>query len=147
MPQFRNVELGALSKPDFRPAHWRCQMSRPVHTARRPPGASWTRSANSEFKTQHTTLKTQNSTLRSSAVQMYCAWILIESARFPPFGFGTVEISSNLSEVMPSLKPYRARILVESARVPPFGFDTVEISSNLNEIMPFLQKRLIVPGF
>ena len=37
-------------------------------------------------------LRTQNSELKT---QMYCARILIESARFPPFGFDTVEISSN----------------------------------------------------
>ena len=29
------------------------------------------------------------------AKKTYCARILIESARFPPFGFDTVEISSN----------------------------------------------------
>ena len=31
----------------------------------------------------------------------YRARILIESARFPPFSFDTVEISFNLSEIMP----------------------------------------------
>ena len=36
-------------------------------------------------------LRTQNSELKT---QIYCARILIESARFPPFGFDTAEISS-----------------------------------------------------
>ena len=36
-------------------------------------------------------LRTQNSELKT---QMYCARILIESARFLPLGFDTVEISS-----------------------------------------------------
>ena len=30
----------------------------------------------------------------------YCAWILIESARFPPFGFDITEISFNSNENM-----------------------------------------------
>ena len=49
-------------------------------------------------------LRTPNSKLRSSEVQMYCARILIESARFPPFGFDTAEISSNSNENMSFLR-------------------------------------------
>ena len=36
--------------------------------------------------------------------ETYCARILIESARFPPFGFDTVEISFNLAETMSFLQ-------------------------------------------
>ena len=49
-------------------------------------------------------LQTQNSKPRSSEGQTYCARILIESARFPPFGFDTVEISSNSNEDIPFLR-------------------------------------------
>ena len=76
----------------------------------------------------------------------YRARILIESARFPPFGFDTTEISSNLNEVISFLKKtYRAQILIGSALFPPFGFDTVETSSNSNEDISFLQKDLSCP--
>ena len=34
------------------------------------------------------------------AKKIYCARILIEGARFPPFGFDTAEIRSNSNEIM-----------------------------------------------
>ena len=80
----------------------------------------------------------------------YCAGTPIENARFPPFGFDTAEISSNLNQNMSFLqkeKRYCARILMERARFPPVGFDTVDISSSLNENMSLFAKRLVVPGF
>ena len=53
--------------------------------------------------------------------ETYCARILIESTRFPPFGFDITEISSNSNEDMPVFqKAYRARILIESVRFAPF---------------------------
>ena len=64
---------------------------------------------------------------------MYCARILIEGARFPPFGFDTVEISSNSNEDISFWqKDLCAQILIESARFPAFGFDALDISSNSN---------------
>ena len=92
-------------------------------------------------------LKTQNSKLRSSEVQTYCAQILIENARFPPSGFDTTEISSNSNENMSFYeRTYCARIPIENARFPPFGFDTAEISSNSNENMSFYEKTYISCG-
>ena len=102
------------------------------------------------------------------------ARILIESFRFPPFGFDIAEISSHSNEdmsvfqkglscpdsdrersVSPPLvrlqtyrffkKTYRARILIESARFPPFGFAIAEISSNSNEDTSVSQKDLSCP--
>ena len=71
----------------------------------------------------------------------YRARILIESARFPPFGFAIAEISSNSKEVYRFYKKaYRARILIESARFPPFGFAIAEISSNSKEVYRFYKK-------
>ena len=96
----------------------------------------------------------------------YCARILIESARFPPFGFDIAEISSNSNEdvsfgqkdlLCPDSdrgrsvtyrffkKTYCGRILIESARFPPFGFDIAEISSNSNENMSVLRKDVLCP--
>ena len=49
-------------------------------------------------KVRNSELETQNSTLRNSEVQRYWARILIESVRFPPFGFDTVEISFNMND-------------------------------------------------
>ena len=64
--------------------------------------------------------------------KIYCARIPIQSARFTPFGFDTVEISFNSSEGISFFKKtYCARILIEGARFPPFGFVIAEISSNL----------------
>ena len=48
--------------------------------------------------------QTQHSKLRSSEVQMYFARILIEDARFPPFGIDTEEIGSNMTENMSFLQ-------------------------------------------
>ena len=39
-----------------------------------------------------------------SCEKTYCARILIERVRFPPFGFDTVEMSSNLNENMSFLQ-------------------------------------------
>ena len=59
----------------------------------------------------------------------YCARILIDGTRFPPFGFDIAEVSSNSKEDISFFKKtYCARILIEGARFPPFGFDIAEIS-------------------
>ena len=64
-----------------------------------------------------------------------CARILIEGARFPPFGFEIAEISWDWNEDVSFFfeNPYCARILIEGARFPPFGFDKAVVSSNSNE--------------
>ena len=73
----------------------------------------------------------------------YCARILIEDARFPPFGFDIAEIGSNSKEDISFFrKTYCARILIEGARFPPFGFDIAEMSSNSKEDIVFLQDLL-----
>ena len=76
----------------------------------------------------------------------YRARILIESARFPPFGFDIAEISSNSNEAISFVKrPYRARILIESAWFPPFGFGIAEISSDSHESISFFPEDLSCP--
>ena len=74
-----------------RPRH-KC-LGRPRHKCGGPWKPAAQECANSE-------LETQNSKLKSSEVQMYCARILIDDARFPPFGFSTPEISSSSIENM-----------------------------------------------
>ena len=76
----------------------------------------------------------------------YCARILIESARFPPFGCDIVEISSNSNEDLPFLQKDLLCPDSDRARlVSPFGFDIAGISSNSNEDMSFRQKKILCP--
>ena len=71
---------------------------------------------------------------------------MIESARFPRFGFDIMEMSFNSNESMSFFKKnYCARILIESVRFPPFGFDIAEISFNSIEEISFLQKGVLCP--
>ena len=72
--------------------------------------------------------------------------ILIEGARFPPFGFDTAEIRSNSNEEGSFFrKAHCVRILIESNRFSPFGFVIAEISSNSNEEVSFCRKELLCP--
>ena len=76
----------------------------------------------------------------------YCARILIEGARFPPFGFVIAEISSNSNEDVSFCQ--KDSLCPDSDRgrsVSPLGFDTAEISSNSNEDVSFCQKDLLCP--
>ena len=77
--------------------------------------------------------------------KIFCARILIQNARFTPFGFDTMEISFNSIEGISFFKKtYCARIQIESTRFPTVGFDITEISSNSNEDVAFLQKDLLL---
>ena len=70
----------------------------------------------------------------------YCAQILIECGRFPPFGFDIAEIIRRKTWRL-FKKTSCARILIEGARFAPSGFDTAEISSNSNEDVSFGEAR------
>ena len=55
--------------------------------------------------------------------------ILIEGARFPPFGFAITEISSSSNEYVSFCqKDFLCPDSDRGRSVPPFGFDIAEIS-------------------
>ena len=76
----------------------------------------------------------------------YCARILIEGARFPPFGFAIREISSSSNEYASFCQEDLSWHDSDRGHsVSPFGFAIKEISSSSNEYISFCQKDLLCP--
>ena len=73
----------------------------------------------------------------------YCARILIDGTRFPPFGFDIAEVSSNSKETLSFFDC--ARSLIEGARFPRFWFDIAEVGYTSKEEISLLQKDLLCP--